>query len=142
MSRRNPNFGRIVAAAVIAAGLAGTVIDPNGVVGVVLFSAAAAALLYLIARPIARLVGAGSRRVGSFSPRRVPLLVSPRTIIAIAFTGGALLGATNLFDANGDAALNRILNDATFLGGFMMIATIALVMLGTAVSWTRSAYRS
>ena len=140
MTRRNPNLGRIVAAAVIAIGLAGTIIDPNGVVGVVLFSAAAAALLYLIARPIARLAGAASRRVGGFSPRRVPLLISARTIVAIAFTAGALLGATNLFDDNGDAAIDRILNDATFLGGFMLIAAIALVMLGTAARWTRSAY--
>ena len=140
MTRRNPNLGRIVAAAVIAIGLAGTIIDPNGVVGVVLFSAAAAALLYLIARPVARLAGAASRRAGGFSPRRVPLLISARTIVAIAFTAGALLGATNLFDSNGDAAIDRILNDATFLGGFMLIATIVLVMLGTAARWTRSAY--
>ena len=78
--------------------------------------------------------------MGSFSPRRVPLLISARTIIAIAFTAGALLGATNLFDENGDAAIGRILNDATFLGGFVLVAAIALVLLGTAARWSRSAY--
>ena len=138
---RNPKIGRIVATAVIAVGLAGTIIDPNGVVGVILFSAAAAAVLYLIARPAARLAGASRRPAGEFSPTRCPALVSPRKIAAVAVTSGALLGATDLFDENGDAALARILNDATFLGGFMLIAAIALIALGTATRWARNAYR-
>jgi hypothetical protein len=120
----------IAAVAVIAIGLAGTIIDPNGVVGVALFSAAAAAVLYLIARPAARLAGA-------FSPARVPLLVSWRTLAIIALASGALLGATNLFDENGAAALDRILNDLTFLGGLALIAALALVALGTAIRWLR-----
>ncbi len=129
-------------AAVIAVGLAGTIVDPNGVIGVVLFSAAAAAVLYLIARPAARLVSAIARSAGQFAPTRVPLLVRARTIVAIALGSGALLGATNLFDENGDARIERILNDATFLGGFMLIAAIALIALGCAARWTRSAYRA
>jgi len=47
-----------------------------------------------------------------------------------------------LFDANGDAALGRILNDATFLGGFALVATLALVVLGTAMRWIRTALRT
>ena len=47
--------GTLAAVATIAAGLAGTIADPNGIVGLVLFSAAAAAVLYLIARPLANL---------------------------------------------------------------------------------------
>jgi hypothetical protein len=140
MTRLNPHTGRIVAGAVIAVGLAGTVIDPDGVVGVTLFGAAAVALLYFIAPPIVRLLGGVGRPSGRFSPRRVRPLVGPRALTAAAVGAGALLGATNLFDSNSDAALDRILNDATFLGGFALIATIALVILGTALRWTRSAH--
>jgi hypothetical protein len=125
----------LAAFAVIATGLAGTIVDPNGVIGVVLFGAAAAAVLFLIARRLARI------SVG-FSPARVPLLVSPRRVAVIAVAAGALLGATNLFDANGDAALGRILNDTTFLGGFALVATLALVVLGTAMRWARTALRT
>ena len=120
------------AVAVIAAGLAGTIVDPNGVVGVVLFGAAAAALLFLIARPLAH-------RLRVPSPQRVPMLVRWRTIAVVALAAGALLGATNLFDANGEAALDRILNDFTFLGGFALVAALALLALGTAARWVRSA---
>ena len=125
----------LAAFAIIATGLAGTIVDLNGVIGVVLFGAAAAAVLFLIARPLARI------RVG-FSPARVPLLVSPRRVAVIAVTAGALLGATNLFDTNDDAALGRILNDTTFLGGFALVATLALVALGTAMHWVRTALRT
>jgi hypothetical protein len=55
-----------------------------------------------------------------------------------AAAAGALLGATNLFNQNGDA-LGRVLSDATFLGGFALEAALALVALGTAVRWARSA---
>lgn len=140
MTRQTPICGRLVAGAVIATGLAGTVIDPDGVVGVTLFGAAAAALLYLIAPLAVRLVAGVRRPAGRLAPRRVRLLTGPRTLIAAALGAGALLGATNLFDENGDAALERILNDASFLGGFALVAAIALVLLGTAVRWTRSAY--
>jgi hypothetical protein len=125
----------VAAFAVIATGLAGTIVDPTGVIGVVLFGAAASAVLFLIARPLAWI------RVG-FSPARMPLLVSPRAIAVIAVAAGALLGATNLFDANGDAALGRILNDTAFLGGFALVATLALVVLNTAMRWVRTALRT
>ena len=142
MTLNNAKRGRIIAGAVIAVGLAGTILDPNGVIGVVLFSAAAAALLYLIARPAARLVGAIGRSAGEFAPTRVPLLVRGRTIGAIALVSGALLGATNLFDENSATRIERILNDATFLGGFMLIAAIVLIALGSTARWARSAYRA
>jgi hypothetical protein len=125
----------LAAFAVIATGLAGTIVDPNGVIGVVLFGAAAAAGLFLIARPLARM-GVG------FAPGRVTLLVSPRRVAVIAVAAGALLGATNLFDANDDAALGRILNDTTFLGGFALVAALALVVLGTATRWARMALKT
>ena len=54
--------------------------------------------------------------------------------------GGGLRGPL-VRDSN-TQRLDRILNDASFLGGFMLVAAIALVILGTAVRWTRSAYGS
>jgi hypothetical protein len=125
--------GTAAAVATIAVGLAGTMIDPNGVVGVVLFSAAAAAVLYLIAPPVAR-------HLRLPSPARVPMPVRWRTVALMAAGAGALFGATNLFDENGQAAADRVLNDATFLGGFALVAALALVALGTAARWLRSAF--
>jgi hypothetical protein len=139
MTHRHPNLRTIVAIAIIAIGLAGTIIDPDGVVGVILFGAAAAALLHLVARPVARLIRTVQPPSGGFAPRRVAPLLRWRTITAIALGSGALLGATNLFDSNSNEEISRILNDATFLGGFALIAAIALVALGTAARWARSA---
>ena len=134
--------GTTVATATIAVGLAGTIIDPNGVVGVILFGAAAAALLYLVVRLVARLVRTVERPSVGFAPRRVAPVLRWRTIAAIALGSGDLLGATNLFDSNSTEEISRILNDATFLGGFALVAVIALVVVGTAARWARSAYRT
>src|SRR3954453_20096054 len=100
MTRRDPNRRTIAATAIIAVGLAGTIIDPNGVVGVTLFGAAAAALIHLLARPVARLVRTVARPPAGFAPKRVTPVLRWRTITAIALSSGALLGATNLFDSN------------------------------------------
>ena len=106
----------------------------------ILFSAAAAAVLYSLRDPppVSPARRAPGRR---FSPTRVPAARRPAKARRHRLTSGALLGATNLFDENGDAALGRILNDATFLGGFVLIAAIALIALGTATRWARNAYR-
>jgi hypothetical protein len=37
-----------------------------------------------------------------------------------------LLGATNLFNENGDAALGRVLSDAAFVGGFALPASTVI----------------
>jgi len=142
MTRPHPNLRTIVPAVIIAIGLAGTIIDPDGVVGVILFGAAAAALLYLVARPVARLLRRVERPARGFAPKRVAPVLRWRTIAAIALGSGALLGVTNLFDSNSTEHVSRVLNDATFLGGFALVATIALVALGTAARWARSAYRA
>src|SRR3954451_16197910 len=100
MTCRYPNHRTIVPSAIITVGLAGTILDPNGVVGVILFGAAAAALLYLVVRFVARLVRAAERPSVGFTPKRVAPVLRWRTITAIALGSGALLGATNLFDSN------------------------------------------
>ena len=53
-SKRNRS---ILAAAVLVAGVVGTIEDPNGQVGIALFGVAAMALLYLIAGPVRRAFG-------------------------------------------------------------------------------------
>ena len=121
-----------VALGTIAVGLAGTIADPNGIVGIVLFGAAAAAVLFLLARPLVH-------RLRLPTPASVPMLVRWRTLALLAAGAGALLGATNLFDENGQAAAGRVLSDATFLGGFALVAALALVALATAARWVRSA---
>ena len=133
--------GTAAAGGTIAVGLAGTIVDPNGVVGVVLFSAAAAAVLYLIVRALS-----GSRlRLSSpgrlSSPTRVPMLIRWRTAALMAIGAGALLGATNLFAENGQATADRVLNDVTFLGGFALFAALAVVALGTAARWVVTGFR-
>ena len=76
-SKRNP--GTIIALALFGAGAAGTIIDPNGPVGITLFGVAAAAVVYLAAiaylsaRPFdkaaRRLVaGSGASRTCSSAP--------------------------------------------------------------------------
>ena len=76
------------------------------------------------------------------SPTRVPMLVRWRTVALMAVGAGALLGATNLFDENGQATAERVLNDVTFLGGFALVATLALVALGTATRWILTSFRT
>jgi hypothetical protein len=132
--------GTAAAAGTIAVGLAGTIADPNGVVGVVLFSAAAAAVLYLIVRAVTGGRASLSSPARRWSPGRVPLLVRWRTIALMVVGSGALLGATNLFDENGQAAADRALSDATFLGGFALVAALALVALGTTARWVIASF--
>ena len=50
------NRRSFVAAALLVAGVTGTVVDPDGPVGIALFGVAAAAVAYLLARPARRIV--------------------------------------------------------------------------------------
>ena len=84
--------GAVVASAVLAAGAAGTVLDPDGPVGITLFGLAAAAALYLLAGPFAagvrRLVGA--RRRTHMPPLTVVPVVRGRTVATVVATMGVL----------------------------------------------------
>ena len=57
IDRRSKRDRTILAVAVLAAGVTGTIADPNGPVGIALFGVAAVALLYLIAGPVQRALG-------------------------------------------------------------------------------------
>ena len=65
-SKRNRS---ILAAAVLAAGVVGTIEDPNGPVGIALFGVAAIALLYLIAGPVRRMFDLAKTYVASSAIR-------------------------------------------------------------------------
>src|SRR4051794_41171435 len=80
MTHRHPNRRTILATVIFAFGLAGTIIDPDGIVGVTLFGAAAAALFYLVARSVARLVRVVERPSVGLAPRRMAPVLQWRTI--------------------------------------------------------------
>jgi hypothetical protein len=80
----------MLAAVMLVGGVAGTVLDPNGPVGIVLFGVAAVALLYLIATPVQRgfrLMKGGSlhRPVlqQSTRPQAVRYVVRGRTVVGV-----------------------------------------------------------
>lgn len=87
-----PNRGTIVASALLAAGVTGTVVDPNGPVGITLFGVAAAAALYLIARPFRKVVRrlAAAPRPQPVPRRAVARIVRGRTVAMVVAVMGVL----------------------------------------------------
>lgn len=73
----------LVASAVLAAGVTGTVLDPNGPVGITLFGVAAVAAAYLVARPARAIL----RRLAGISrpntARRLEGVVRGRTVAVV-----------------------------------------------------------
>ena len=87
------NRGTINALVLVAVGVTGTVLDPTGPVGIALFGVAAAAALYLIARPsVSRRRLAAARRPGAMHHRTVVSVVRGRTV-AVAAAAMAVLFA-------------------------------------------------
>lgn len=88
------NRGTINALVLVAVGVTGTVLDPTGPVGVALFGVAAAAALYLIARPVRKAVRrlAAARRPRAMHHRTVVSVVRGRTL-AVATAAMAVLFA-------------------------------------------------
>ena len=86
------NRGTIVASSLLAAGATGTIVDPNGPVGITLFGIAAAAAAYLVVRPFQK---AFRRRPPTSRPdavarRTVAWIARPRTVAAVAAAMGVL----------------------------------------------------
>ena len=93
-SRRNR---LILATALFASGVAGTIADPNGPVGIVMFGVAATTLLYLIARPVQRAFGLMRKRTldrpsAQWRTQRqaVPAVARRGTVAAVVAATGAL----------------------------------------------------
>ena len=81
--RSQSNRGSIVAVALLAAGVTGTVVDPNGPVGITLFGVAAAAAACLVGRPVWQVV---RRRAATSRPttgRPVVGVVRGRTVAVV-----------------------------------------------------------
>jgi hypothetical protein len=72
------NRGTIVWSALLAAGVAGTVVDPNGPIGITSFGVATAAAVYLIALPFRKAV------------RRVAAAPRPKSVLTAGDEGRAV----------------------------------------------------
>jgi hypothetical protein len=137
-SKRNP--GSIVALALFGAGVAGTIIDPNGPAGITLFGVAAAALIYLavIAYRNTRPFRSGTqrraavRRPKSMPRRRVVSVVRRRTVTVVAAAAAVLFATWLTVD------LSRPLVYATWWGFSLLAAWLLAVGALTARRSLRS----
>jgi hypothetical protein len=78
------NRGNIAAAVLLGLGVTGTVLDPNGPVGILLFGVAAVAALYLINRPFrSALYRVAVARPKRFHRRKVVGVVRGRTVALV-----------------------------------------------------------
>ena len=90
--RSKSNRRNIVASVALAAGVTGTVADPNGPVGITLFGVAAAAAVYLVTRPLRKVI---RRRPAASRPKPVThhgvtRIARPRTMATVAAAMGVL----------------------------------------------------
>ncbi len=85
--------GNIAAAVLLVGGVTGTVLDPDGPVGISLFGVAALAALYLISRPLRSTVShrADVARPKRFRRRTVLGVVRGRTMAIVVAAMSALL---------------------------------------------------
>jgi hypothetical protein len=128
------NRGTIIALALFGAGAAGTIIDPNGPVGITLFGVAAAAVVYLAAvaylnaRPFRKAAGrlVAVRRPKSMPRRRVVGVAHRRTVTMVAAAAVALFAIWLTVD------LSRPLVYATWWGFSLLAAWLIGVALLTA----------
>jgi hypothetical protein len=127
------NRGTIIALALFAAGVAGTIVDPNGPTGITLFGVAAAAVAYLAAvayRNVRRVRGAAPRRATTRRPRStsrgVVGVVRRRTVTVVATAAGALFTIWLTVD------MSRPLVYATWWGFSLLTAWLIGVALLTA----------
>lgn len=91
--RNQLNRGNITAAGLLGVGIAGTVLDPNGPVGIPLFGVAAFAALYLLKRPLRSAIDHGTdvARPNRFRRRTLVGVVRGRTVAIVVASMSALL---------------------------------------------------
>ncbi|HVD90304.1 MAG TPA: hypothetical protein VNB91_15525 [Jatrophihabitantaceae bacterium] len=127
------NRGTIIALSLFAAGVAGTVLDPNGPIGIALFGVAAAAAVYLSARPfrnaVRRLVAARPKSM----PRRTMVNVVRGRTVAVVAAATALLFAVWL-----TVDVSRPLMYATWWG----FCVLAAWLIGVGVLTARRSLRA
>ena len=143
MSRppHRPSAGTYAAVALIAAGLTGAIVDNNGNVGLALFLAGAAGLLFLVGLLLSRPLARRLRRRQVATRSTIPSFVGPRTIAVAVVAMGALLSATNVFKATDEDALNRALNYGAWYGALLLATSLVAVGLASMSRWVARATR-
>lgn len=127
------HVGTLVAFSLIGAGLAGTIVDNNGTIGLALFVAGAGGAVFLIGRQLARRLGGAALRRPQLAGRESSSrIVSVRTIAIVVVAMGVLLSATNVFKATDEDALSRTLNYGAWYG--FMLLTVSTVALSVAAA--------
>ncbi len=138
LTRSSP-VGTPVAFALIAAGLAGTIVDNNGRIGLILFVAGAGGVVFLIGRQLGqRLGGVEMRRPQLAGRGSAPRIASIRTIAIGVVAMGVLLSATNVFKATDEDALSRTLNYGAWYGFLLLAVSMVGVAVAAAGRWLRS----
>lgn len=84
------NRRSLVAAVLLVAGVTGTVVDPDGPVGIALFGVAVAAVAYLLARPARRIVRRLAATSRPSTTRTVHGVVRGRTVAVVAIAMAVL----------------------------------------------------
>jgi hypothetical protein len=129
----HPAAGTYAAVALIAAGLTGAIVDNNGTVGLALFVAGAAGLLFLLGRPLFRPLARSLRQVATSDT--TPSVVGRRTIVVAVVAMGALLTATNIFKATDDDAASRALNYGAWYGALLLATSLVAVGAASISRW-------
>ena len=136
---RDSRVGTLVAFALIAAGLAGTIVDNNGRIGLALFVAGAGAAVFLVGRRLARrLRGLEMRRPRVAGRGPIPRIGGVRTIAIVVVAMGALLSATNVFKATDEDALSRALNNGAWYGFLLLAVSMVVLSAAAAGRWLES----
>ncbi len=132
-SVRDLRAGTSVGVALITAGLAGTIIDNDGKVGLTLFVAGAAGLAFLIGRRLAPALPHGGHRLRLPPKGPIPKVVGWRTIAVAVAAMGILLSSANVFKATDEDAVSRALNYGAWYG-FLLLALslvgVSMVVVG------------
>jgi hypothetical protein len=128
------NRGTIVALVLLAAGATGTVLDPNGPIGIALFGVAAAAVAYLNVLPFRKAVRRrpAAGRPESMPPRKLVRVVRGRTVPVI----GAAMAV--LFTVWLTVDMSRPLVYATWWG----FCVLAAWLIGVGVLTVRRSVRT
>jgi sterol desaturase/sphingolipid hydroxylase (fatty acid hydroxylase superfamily) len=130
----------ILAATLFAAGVTGTLADPNGPVGIVMFGVAATALLYLIATPVQRAFGLMRNRPLDRPSPQLPTRRQPVARVARGRTTAAVVAAMSaLFTLWLTADLARPLVYACWWSFCLLAVWLLTVGLLTASRRFRSA---
>ena len=134
-SSHRPAAGTWAAVALIAAGLTGAIVDNNGKVGLALFLAGAAGLLFLVGRQLFAPLARRLRRRQGATRGTTPSFARARTIAVAVVAMGALLSATNVFKATDDDALSRTLNYGAWYGALLLATSLVAVGVASISRW-------